>query len=123
MTDSPEYRLSGVQRLLHYKPVFDPVSVKDSAQVSEFVNLFCEYQLADNNYMNIHLEAVQQDNNEAWFASLSFDQVLKFLTYIIWTDKFVDGYLTSKIEDKTIFRLLARLEQILPTSILSPTAQ
>jgi hypothetical protein len=103
--------------------VFDPVSVKDSAQVSEFVNLFCEYQLADNNYMNIHLEAVQQDNNEAWFASLSFDQVLKFLTYIIWTDKFVDGYLTSKIEDKTIFRLLARLEQILPTSILSPTAQ
>jgi hypothetical protein len=123
MTDSIEYKLSGIQRLLRYKPVFDPVLVNDPGRVSEFVNLFCEYQLADNNYMNIHLEAVQQKNNDEWFASLGFDQVLKFLTYIIWTDKFLDGYLAANIKDKTIFRLLSRLEQLSSASILPATGK
>lgn len=111
-TASLEYKHIGLQRILAYKSSFIPSSTKDEKAISNFVNLFCEYQLADNNYMNIQFEATLQKNNDKWFDTLTIDQVLQFITYIIWTDKFIAGYLYSKIKDNTIFRLLKRAEDI-----------
>jgi hypothetical protein len=111
-TASLEYKHTGIQRILSYKSAFSPTSSKDDTTINSFVNLFCEYQLADNNYMNIHLEATMQKDIDAWFNTLSIDQVLQFITYIIWTDKFLPGYLFSKIKDNTIYRLLNRAEVI-----------
>lgn len=82
--------------------------------MNRFVNLFCEYQLADNNYMNLHLDPRFNKDDAAWFGQLSVDQVLQLITYIIWTDKFVPGYLRAKITDNSLYRLLDRLDSIPP---------
>jgi hypothetical protein len=122
-TASLEYKLTGIQRLSGYKESFDPSGNPDSAAINEFVNLFCEYQLADNNYMNIHQEATLHQHDIKWYHSLSLDEVLRFITYIIWTDKFLDGYLTSKVTDHTLYHLLSRLETFQSgNSILPATA-
>ena len=111
-TASLEYKHIGIQRILAYKSSFVPSISKDDKSITNFVNLFCEYQLADNNYMNIQFEAMLQKNNDQWFDTLSIDQVLQFITYIIWTDKLIAGYLYSKIKDNTVFSLLKRAEDI-----------
>jgi len=111
-TASVEYKTLGIQRIVSYKSSFVPSSTKDENAITKFVNLFCEYQLADNNYTNIQFEATLQKDNDTWFDTLSIDQVLQFITYIIWTDKFIAGYLQSKIKDNTVFRLLKRAEDI-----------
>ena len=122
-TASLEYKHTGIQRILSYKSAFSPTSSKDDTTINSFVNLFCEYQLADNNYMNIHFEANANKDNDSWYASLSLDQTLQFITYIIWTDKFLTDYMYSKISDKTMFRLLARVEVLYPLLILSASGK
>src|SRR5438128_8265573 len=99
-TASLKNKQTGIQRLSEYKENFAPSATTDTSSVNDFVNVFCEYQLADNNYMDIHLQAGMNGNNEEWFSSLGLDQVLRYITYIIWTDKFSEGYISSRIEDK-----------------------
>lgn len=111
---SLEYKIAGLQRILAYKEAFNPFKKGDDEAINKFVNLFCEYQLADNNYMNIHFEASANKDNDSWFSTLSLDQVLQFITYIIWTDKFLTGYMHSKIADSTMHRLLERVEVLQP---------
>jgi len=50
------------------------------------------------------------------------ESILKNITYIIWTDRIVQGYFALRIEDNTVYLLLDRLEKILRTKweILSP---
>lgn len=119
-TASLEYKLTGIQRLSGYKESFDASGKPDPIAINEFVNLFCEYQLADNNYMNIHQEATLHQHDIKWYSSLSLDEVLRFITYIIWTDKFLDGYLTSKVADQTLYHLLSRLEAFPPGNSIFP---
>jgi hypothetical protein len=119
IASSLEYKITGLQRILVYKDAFNPIIKGDENAISKFINLFCEYQLADNNYMNIHFEANANKDNDSWFNDLSIDQVLQFITYIIWTDKLLSGYMHSKIADCTMHRLLARVEVLYPALILS----
>lgn len=118
-SSSLEYKLTGLQRILAYKDAFNPMIKNSEESINRFVHLFCEYQLADNNYMNIQFEASANKDNDSWFTSLSLDQVLQFITYIIWTDKFLPGYMQSKIADTTMFRLLERVQVLYRGSILS----
>lgn len=104
------YRTAGLQRILSYKQAFKPTLPPDEASIDRFVNLFCEYQLADNNYRNLHLDPRFNKDDAAWFGQLSVDEVLQLITYIIWTDKFVPGYLRTKITDNSLYRLLDRLD-------------
>lgn len=120
MTTTPsQYKLTGLQHILAYKDAFNPFIKSNTISIDKFIDIFCEYQLADNNYMNIHFEAGANKNNESWFDTLSLDQVLQFITYIIWTDKFLTGYLNSKIADETMYRLLQRIESLHPELIFS----
>jgi hypothetical protein len=110
-TASSEYKQTGIRRLSQYIDSF-AVTASDPSFLKDFVNLFCEYQLADNNYMDIHLQGGANSNKDEWFTTLTTDQVLRYITYIIWTDKFSEGFLFSKVEDKTLYKLLSRLQQI-----------
>jgi len=92
-----------------------------SNMIDTLVNTFCSYELADNNYITIHLEASQYSNNKLLFANTTIDKLLKHLTYIIWTDKVVDGYLPARVKDQTVYNILNRLSE-LESSILSPAA-
>jgi hypothetical protein len=117
-----QYKFSGIRRLSGYKQTFNPdIQINNDTAVNDFVNLFCEYQLADNNYMNIHQEAVLHANDETWFNSLNPDQVLRLITYIIWTDKFLEGFLAAKVKDKTLYYLLSRLGEFQEASVLPVT--
>jgi len=113
-----KYKLTGIHRLTCFKSELNPTSEVKRSTLNDFVNLFCEYQLADNNYMNVHLEAIENGNNENWYTNLSVDQALRLLTYIIWTDKLSPGYLPIKVNDKTVYHTLNRLENIVSGSIL-----
>ncbi len=114
-----EYRNNGIIKLLKYqdkfypgKPVVANKTTKQSKDIESFISTFCEFQLADNDYMNLQVEARQQKDNKDWFKALSEEKVLKLITYIIWTDKFVDGYFSTRISDGTIHELLMRLHTL-----------
>lgn len=111
-TSTSEYKIAGLQRLSTYRKHFDPTGKIDEKAVNEFVNLFCEYQLADNNYMNIHQQAIDHPDHEDWFSNLSLQEVLRYITYIIWTDRFIENFLLKKISDATMQRLLNRLYEL-----------
>jgi hypothetical protein len=125
---SPNYKNTGIKRLLKYKEIFLPANLLSNTstatktpsfkgnELDDFINIFCEHQLADNDYMNIHLESNHQKNNISWLENLAEEKVLKLMTYIIWTDKFVEGYLTSRITDGTLHQLLNRLETLQTTA-------
>ncbi len=87
--------------------------------IDTLVNTFCSYELADNDYMNIHLEANQYSSNPELFVNTTIEKLLKHLTYIIWTDKLVDGYLPARIKDQTIYKILNRLSELEPLVLTS----
>ncbi len=111
------YKLTGIHRLVGFKEELDPDCDIQRSTLNDFVDLFCEYQLADNNYKNIHLEAIDNGSNENWYSALTIDEALRLLTYIIWTDKLSSGYLPIKVKDKTVYHILNRLESIVSASV------
>ncbi|BAV08202.1 hypothetical protein FLA_4235 [Filimonas lacunae] len=84
-------------------------------QVQAFVNIFCEHQLADTDYDIIQQHTAKYPNPEHHIQHMPLEVVLKTLTYIIWTDRIVDGYLFAKVHDRTMYWLLTRLEALLPS--------
>ena len=88
----------------------------------EFIEVFCGHDLADTDYAFIKTNAADQEPMEEWINQLSMESILKNITYIIWTDRIVQGYFALRIEDDTVYFLLDRLEKILRTKweILSP---
>lgn len=89
--------------------------------IDTFINTFCTYDLPDNDYMSIHLEANQYKLGKALFTDTTISKILKHLTYIIWTDKLADGYLPARVKDQTIYNILCKLAELEP-SILKSTA-
>jgi hypothetical protein len=109
------YKTKGIHNIISYKNVFETDNKKklpDDNIIDTFINTFCEYELADNDYVQLlDISNLANSNNE-WFNQLSVEQVLKLLTYIIWTDKVVNNYFISRVKDSTVFLLLSRLEEI-----------
>lgn len=115
------YTMTGIKRILAYKASLAHDAGGDEKTINRFVSLFCEYQLADNNYTSIDPIAAFGTGKEENIARLSMQQVLQYITYVIWTDRFMPGFLHSRIKDNTLYLLLNRAEQLVPGSIL-PTA-
>ena len=88
----------------------------------EFIEVFCGHDLADTDYAFIKTNAAEHEPLDYWINQLSMESILKNITYIIWTDRIVQGYFALRIEDNTVYLLLDRLEKILRTKweILSP---
>lgn len=81
--------------------------------VQEFIDIFCEHNFADTDYNIIQQELLAFDTIEEWVNQASLPAILKCLTYFIWTDKIMEGYFRTRIENKSVDKLLMRLEALL----------
>jgi len=86
----------------------DAIALKKT--IYSFIRIFCENHFADSDYTILQKEFRSNYASE-WFNRVSIDTILKLITYIIWTDKSMNGYFVKRIEDKTMLKLLIRLEQ------------
>jgi hypothetical protein len=125
------YQLTGIEKLLAYKNIMVPekdehkLSFKAALrkipgsfrkkQAQSFINIFCEHLLADTDYDEIQQNAIQYNSPQHAIDQMSLDIILKTITFIIWTDRSVEGYFFAKIHDNTLFHLLSRLEVLLPS--------
>lgn len=128
MKNLTAYQLNGVSKLLSYKHSLTPDENERKLsfhaalkiipgsflkkQVQAFINIFCEYQLADTDYDVIQTDNRKYASTEQHIEHMPLEVVLKFLTFIIWTDRIVDGYFFAKIHDKTMYWLLSRIEAL-----------
>lgn len=79
----------------------------------EFIEIFCSHDLANSDYAAIQIAPLSYNSFEEWVDQIDIETILKSITYIIWTDKIVDGYFNAKVEDLSIFYLLRKLEILL----------
>lgn len=117
MQTMSKYQFSGISKLIFLKKDLIPFnfsgkSEKEKAVIGLFIHIFCEHQLADNDYMNIKLYKNLNSTDTSSFYELTLQNVLKHITHIIWTDKAMPDYFVSKVKDNTIYHLLNRLEKI-----------
>src|ERR1700756_1764181 len=120
LTSLTQYQFSGLRRLAAFRDQFryDATRARKPFDRSiqniseQFTNVFCEYQLADTNYAGHLLQSRNHTSEQEWVAQLDVEGIIRFLTYIIWTDKARTGYLKTRYEDNTIFLLLNRLEEL-----------
>lgn len=112
-----DYQTKGIQELTAMKNDFLPFHFdgngeKEKAAITNFIDIFCEHQLADNDYMNIKLYNYLNNLDASAYYELSLEELLKHFTHIIWTDKAVNDYFVSKVKDNTVYHLLNRMEKL-----------
>jgi|GEM_PF-2385211 len=120
------YKNEGIRKIITYCNLFHSHALNNSLVagiiVDSFINTFCEYELADNNYMPLFASVPgSQSIDDGWFKQLTTEQVLKYLTYIIWTDRIANNYFLAKVEDNTVYRLIKRLEELEGNNVLQPS--
>ncbi len=113
-----KYQSEGLRKLIRYNrkyPLNDNAYKSNRKIIDEFITLFCEYDLADNDYMAIQLAANGNNSltNYIFQNKLSLEYILKCITYIIWTDRIVDNYLYNRLKDNTFVELMSQLEELL----------
>jgi len=119
ITDLSSYQLSALVQLTGYRKKFYDgrghytfkKGPKDPMQ--EFIDIFCEHNFADSDYSIIQQEPLEFNSLEEWIDQASLPAILKCFTYFIWTDKIVEGYFKTRIENKIMDKLLMRLETLL----------
>lgn len=119
------YQIDALRQLASYRRRFYDTSLtaylkktkKDPIQ--EFIGIFCGNNFADTDYYIIQQELAEFDSMETWLSQASLEAVLKCLTYFIWTDKIMDGYFKTRIENRSIEKLLTRLEVLLQENHLA----
>lgn len=113
------YQINALKQLAAYRKRFYdgglsiPFKKAKKDPVQEFIDIFCEHNFADTDYNIIQQELMEFDSIEAWVNQASLPAVLKCFTYFIWTDKIMEGYFKTRIENRSVERLLVRLETLL----------
>lgn len=123
------YQINGIAKLLTYKNSLVPekdehrLSFKAALkkipgafkkkQAQSFINIFCEHLLADTDYDAVQ-QTLQGQPAQQQIEQMPLEAILKTITFIIWTDRSVEGYFFAKMHDNTLFQLLSRLEVLLP---------
>ena len=80
--------------------------------MAAFIEIFCQHHFADSDYTILQKESQGDKTPDQWFKEVGVESILKLITYIIWTDKTIQGYFAKRIKDKTFLKLLIRLESI-----------
>ncbi|RXK85447.1 DUF6508 domain-containing protein [Filimonas effusa] len=122
------YQISGIAKLLTYKNSLTPEADENrlpfkaalrkipgafkKKQAQSFINIFCEHLLADTDYDALQQNPIQYHSLQQDIEKMPLDSILKTITFIIWTDRSVEGYFYAKMHDKTLFYLLSRLESV-----------
>ena len=88
---------------------------KKDVLIENFISTFCEHDLADTDYADVHIEVLKFGTLAEYIqhTTLSLPYIVKCLTYFIWTDRIVNGYLESRIKDKSLLYLLSQLNSTL----------
>jgi hypothetical protein len=118
-----KYQLVGLQQLVQLKSSL-PYSVngkKHAPQeiaalhknIENFVDVFCNYELADNDYFSMQVSQQGYGSVSDWLQQAPLEQVIKYISYTIWTDKVAPGFFIQTINDGSLHQALARLENIL----------
>jgi hypothetical protein len=113
------YQINALKQLVAYRKKFydaglpAPQKKNKRDPLQEFIGIFCEHNFADTDYNIIQKELLEFDTIEAWIYQASLPAVLKCFTYFIWTDKIMEGYFKTRIENKIVDKLLTRLETLL----------
>lgn len=119
LNELSSYQVSALVQLTAYRKkfyderVFLPSKKVKKDPVQEFIDIFCEHNFADTDYSIIQQEPLEFETLEAWINQASLPAILKCFTYYIWTDKIMDGYFKTRIENRVIDKLLLRLETLL----------
>jgi len=120
--DLTSYQISGLVQLAAYRKQFysvNPLSIASSPKkikndvITKFIELFCGHNFADTDYSVIQQEPLEYDTLDEWIEQASIGAILKSFTYFIWTDKILEGYFRTRIENNIIDKLLQRLEILL----------
>jgi hypothetical protein len=119
------HQLSGLFKIISYRKKFYTRErnnflsffkkrKKSMKELTEsFVQTFCQYDFADSDYLNLQQGDRDFDTLNEWIEQIDIETILQFLTYVIWTDKTIDGYFYKKIKDGTIGIVLERLEYLI----------
>ncbi len=114
-------QLTGIKKLIPFKKYFKKekhttlihlykkTKSSDNTYYQKFIETFCGHHLADTDYAVIQSE-MHHETSKAFISEASVEVILKYLTYIIWTDKFITGYFSAKVNDYTLYYLIDRLE-------------
>jgi len=116
------YQINALKQLTAYRKKFYDTGTlfalkkarKDPAQ--EFIDIFCEHNFADTDYNIIQQELMEFDSMEAWVNQASLPAIIKCLTYFIWTDRIIEGYLINRVKDNSLSILLNQLKDVLERS-------
>jgi hypothetical protein len=85
-----------------------------------FIEVFCQHNFANSDYTVLQSEPKLFDSIEEWINQSPIETILKYLTYLIWTDKIIEGFLLKKIKDQTVKMFLDRLDTIIKNGVLQP---
>ncbi|HAN38223.1 MAG TPA: hypothetical protein DCQ29_04920, partial [Chitinophagaceae bacterium] len=55
--------------------------------IENFVDVFCNYELADNDYFSMQVSQQGYGSVSEWLQQAPLEQVIKYISYTIWTDK------------------------------------
>ena len=127
MKDFTPYELKALHELAGYRNTFyerlQQNEVKDrkvkaantslQKSIETFTEIFCQNNFADADYTIIQDGPRGFETAEEWINQNNIETVLKCLTYIIWTDKSINGYFIRSIKSRLIDKHLTRLENIL----------
>lgn len=89
--------------------------------IENFVSIFCEHELADTDYIAVQQDAVGYKSLSDYISknNLSLAYIIKCLTYFIWTDRIIEGYLINRVKDNSLSILLNQLKDALDGSLTS----
>jgi hypothetical protein len=127
INDYTPHQANGLAELIAFRPAFSlietdklnhiPSKKKKSQPAKEitdsFTEKFCQYDFADTNYDILQTGPPEIETMHQWIEEINLTTVLQFFTYIIWTDRIEDGYFFRKIKDKTVEKLLSRLDVLI----------
>ena len=122
-----QYQINGLIKLIGFKSTFktfqetvsfkagnyNQIALSFKTLIQQFIEIFCGHDLADTDYVIIQTEPYLFDSFKHWIDQTDIETILKSLTYIIWTDRIIEGYMLAKSKDDTIYQLLNRLEYLL----------
>lgn len=119
------HQVNGIKKLVPFKKFFkkekseavihlyQKTKPEDNKNAQKFIETFCGHNLADTDYGLIQSDINHYDSLKQFVNEASIETILKYLTYVIWTDKFINGYFSAKVNDHTIYYLIDRLEVLL----------
>ena len=126
MKEFSSFEISALQQLANFRAIFSMENIKKlktekdnipafQNSIEKFIEIFCQHDFADANYTALQTGPKAFASTDLWLNQINIETILQYLTYIIWTNKSIKGYFLKKVKDKTLVKILNRLDKILST--------